>query len=361
MKVRLRIVSAVAALALGLALLIPAQAAPDKSDRTPENNARLEKKALKELKVPAVFAKEAPAGVEDLKAIQAHIRKVLQRVAPAVVGVRIGPGSGSGVVVSAEGHVLTAGHVSGKPDQEALIIFPDGRKAKGKTLGANRGIDSGMIQITEKGKWPYVEMGDYAKVKAGNWCLALGHPRGVIPGRTPPVRLGRVLTVNKSWVRSDCTLVGGDSGGPLFDMSGKVIGIHSRIEGPITGNVHVPVDTYKDTWDRLVQGETWGSLFGLGGGRRPAPGAAYLGVQLEEGDDACTIVEVREDSPAEKAGLKVGDVLVSLDGKKITQLDEVSGMLGKKKVGDEVTVIVLRDKKETTLKVKLGKAPRNLR
>ena len=115
------------------------------------------------------------------------------------------------------------------------------------------------------------------------------------------------------------------------------------------------LDTYKDTWDRLVQGETWGSLFGLGGGRRPAPGAAYLGVQLEEGDDACTIVEVREDSPAEKAGLKVGDVLVSLDGKKITQLDEVSGMLGKKKVGDEVTVIVLRDKKETTLKIKLGK------
>jgi S1-C subfamily serine protease len=101
-------------------------------------------------------------------------------------------------------------------------------------------------------------------------------------------------------------------------------------------------------------------MFGLGGRRPgPAPGAPYMGVQLEEGDDACTVVEVRTGSPAEKAGLKVGDVLVSIAGQKITKLDEVSGLIGKKKAGEKVTVVVLRDKKETTLELELGKAPRN--
>src|SRR5207248_6192434 len=131
---------------------------------------------------------------------------------------------------------------------------------------------SGLIKITENGKkWPFAEMSDSAKLKKGQWCLSLGHPGGFRRGRAPVVRLGRVLKFDTTLIQTDCTLVGGDSGGPLFDMEGKVIGIHSRIGGAITANVHVPADTYTETWDRLVKGEA------LGGGAFARATDARLG------------------------------------------------------------------------------------
>ena len=141
-------------------------------------------------KLPAVLDKDAPASVAELKAIQEHVKAVLKKVVPATVGIRIGGAAGSGVIIDAEGHVLTAGHVSGTPERECTIILPDGKRVKGKTLGRNNGIDSGLIQIIDKGKWNFVEMGDSTKLKRGQWCLAVGHPGGFKPGRSPVVRLG---------------------------------------------------------------------------------------------------------------------------------------------------------------------------
>src|SRR5687767_1631473 len=104
-----------------------------------------------EAKLPPVLDKPAPETIEDLKAIQKQVRSVLDKVMPSTVGLRIGQGSGSGVIISKDGYVLTAGHVSGKDGREATVILPDGRKLKGKTLGANHGIDSGLIKITDEG------------------------------------------------------------------------------------------------------------------------------------------------------------------------------------------------------------------
>jgi S1-C subfamily serine protease len=209
----------------------------------------------------------APENVDDLAGIEKHVQKVIDKVTPAVVGIIVGPGSGSGVIVSEDGYVLTAGHVSGKPGQDATIILPNGTKLKGKTLGQNKGIDSGMIKIVtdnnKKAKFPYLDMGKSSDLKAGQWVLAIGHPGGFRLNRTPVVRVGRILTTNQFLIRTDCVLVGGDSGGPLFDMQGRVIGIHSRIGGKeITENVHVPVDTFRQTWDRLAKGESWGGVLG---------------------------------------------------------------------------------------------------
>src|SRR5690606_1520398 len=119
-------------------------------------------------------------------------------------------------------------------------------------------IDSGLMEITDQGDFPAVEMGDSSKLKRGQWVLALGHPGGFESGRRPVLRLGRILDVEDDAIRTDCTLVGGDSGGPLFDMQGRVIAIHSRIGGPLTANIHVPVNVYKENWDRLAAGEAWG-------------------------------------------------------------------------------------------------------
>jgi serine protease Do len=296
---------------------------------------------------PVVFDK-APENVDQLKALQKQVHEVLDKVLPCTVGVQIGAAQGSGVIVSKDGYVLTAGHVSAQPDRDVTLILRDGKKVKGKTLGNNRAIDSGMIKITDEGDWPFLEMGKSADLKRGQWVIAAGHPGGYRQGRTPPVRLGRVLDNNDNVIRTDCTLVGGDSGGPLFDLDGKVVGIHSRIGGTITSNMHVPVDTYRATWDRLAKSEV------IGG--RDA-NAAYLGIASDPDTKECKIKEVNADSPADKAGIKADDVITKLDGQKIENFDDLARVLGKKKAGDKVDVEVKRGEETLTLKVTLGKRP----
>jgi serine protease Do len=296
---------------------------------------------------PPALDKLAPETVQDLRVIQERVKKVMDKVTPAVVGIRIRNAAGSGVIINKDGYVLTAGHISGEPDREALVILPDGRKLKGKTLGKNAAIDSGMIRITGEGEWPFVEMGDSSRLKPGAWCLALGHPEGFRPGRTPVLRLGRVLGLDDKAIRTDCALVGGDSGGPLFDLDGKVIGIHSRIGDNLTMNLHVPVDTYRATWGRLAKGEVWG-----GRGRGP-----YIGVELDDQPTGCRIVKVEKDSPAEKAGLKANDVVIRFGKEQVEDPDDLVTLIGEHKPGDEVSVRVRRGKKILELKIVIGRHP----
>jgi serine protease Do len=307
-------------------------------------------------KLSAILENGTPTTLDELKEIQEQTRKVLAKVVPATVGLRVGGASGSGVIISEDGYILTAGHVSGKPDQTVDVIFADGKILKGKSLGQNKGIDSGMIKISEEGKYPFVAMGKSGGLAKGTWVITTGHPGGYKPGRSPVVRLGRVLDASNSVIRTDCTLVGGDSGGPLFDMHGNVVGIHSRIGPNIKDNYHVPVDTYRDTWDRLVKGESWGGgLFGPVTPATPAP--AYLGLQFDPDTKEPRVIEVAKDSPAAKAGIQIGDVLSQFDGKAIKTFEELTGFLTKRKPGDEVALEVVRDNKPVTLKLTLGKKP----
>jgi serine protease Do len=294
---------------------------------------------------------KAPASVAELRALQARVKKVLEKVVPCTVGLQIGGASGSGVLVDKEGRILTAGHVSGRPDRDATVIFHDGKRAKGKTLGKNDGIDSGMLQITDKGNWPFVELGSSRDLKKGQWCVAVGHPGGYQPGRAPVVRVGRILEVNRYLIVTDNTLVGGDSGGPLFDLDGKVIGIHGRIGPTITANIHVPVDTYRETWDRLAKGESWGG-FALSSSAS-APG--YLGVQGDVNDDECRVTDVTKGSPAEKAGIKADDVITKFDGKTVGNLEELADLVKKKRPGAEVQLELVRGGETVALKVKIGR------
>jgi serine protease Do len=291
--------------------------------------------------LPAALAKPAPDGLDDLKAIQQQVRKVVEKVVPCTVNVRDGGGQGSGVIVSEDGLVLTAGHVSREAGRDVTVTLADGRRVKARTLGANKEIDSGMLKITDAGKWPHVELGKSADLQKGQWVITVGHPGGYKPDRSPPIRLGRVIEASSSLIRTDCTIVGGDSGGPLFDMSGKVVGIHSRIGAPLSFNIHVPVDTYRETWDRLVKGEVW-------------PAVPYLGFKADRTSPRCRIAEVVKGSPADKGGLKVDDVIVRFDGTKIEDFDELGELLKKKKPGQEVALEVLRGDDIVTLKIVVG-------
>ena len=272
---------------------------------------------------------------------------------PATVSLRVGNSQGSGVIIDREGRILTAGHVSGEVGRDATIIFPDGRRLHGKTLGANNGIDSGMAIITEKSDFTFVEMAKSATLKKGDWCLSLGHPGGYKPGRPPVVRLGRIQNLDAKTLVSDCALVGGDSGGPLFDMHGRVIGIHSRIGGRVNSNVHVPIDTYTRTWDRLAAGEVWGSVFSVFDFLKPAE--AYLGIRSVMDKKSLRIESITPGSPAEKAGLKINDVIRKIDNQKLATPDELGAFLKARRPGTQINVYVQRGGKAVSVAVVLGK------
>src|ERR1700722_13933802 len=157
--------------------------------------------------LPAAFTKKIPECIQDLQDIEQHVQKLVEQVMPATVNLRIGNVQGSGVIVNREGYILTAGHVSGAANRDVTIILHDSRRLKGRTLGANNDIDSGMVRITEKADFDHADMADSRVVPKGTWCLSLGHPGGHKPGRPPVVRLGRVQQSAVNFIVSDCTLV----------------------------------------------------------------------------------------------------------------------------------------------------------
>ena len=309
----------------------------------------------------SVLRKPVPEGPGDLRIIQQTVKDVLKRVIPATVGLRIGASAGSGVIISEDGYILTAGHVSGEPGQPCDVLLSDGRIVKGKTLGQNTAIDSGLIKITTPGKYPFVGMGQSKNLAKDQWCIAVGHPRGYIPGRTPVVRVGRVLFTSNDVIRTDNALVGGDSGGPLFDTEGNVIGIHSRINLTMESNFHVPVETYRVTWDRLAKGESWGG--GPFGVRRPRPVPAksgFMGVSFDVETNDLVLTGVTEGQPAAKAGLKVGDVILEIDSVKLKVRDDLLKFMSKKKAGETVNVTVKRGEETKTFTLKLIERPADL-
>jgi serine protease Do len=292
-----------------------------------------------------IFAGEAPQSIDELKALESHLQSLAKKVIPCTVGVRVGAAQGSGVIISEDGYVLTAAHVVGRPNIDVTFVLHDGRTVKGKTLGMNRSIDAGLMKISGDEKWPHLEMGKSAALKEGQWCIATGHPGGYEKGREPVLRFGRVLKNHDTVIMTDCTLVGGDSGGPLFDMDGNVIGINSRIAGPLNANMHVPVDTFRDTWDRLVAAEAWGSMPGQ---------TPFLGVQGEPEAKDAKIAKVYPNTPAEKAGLQTGDVILKFDGHEITDFASLSKLVGDQAPGDKVKLEVKRGDETINVEVVIG-------
>lgn len=294
---------------------------------------------VEQASAPADSAEKAPT--LDLKAMERRIKATLAKVTPAVVAVS----GGSGVVVSEDGYVLTVAHVGSRSGRRLWVTFPDGRRVQARTLGNDRGVDAGMIKLSGNGPYPHVDMGVSKDIEPGQWCLALGYPVSFERGKSPAVRVGRVLSNRDTSIVTDCTIMGGDSGGPLFDIDGNVIGISSRCDGRLTVNIHVPVDCYQNTWDRLAQSEDFNSL---------SRGIAFLGVARDEETDAAKIGEVFPRTGASRAGIKAGDVFLKFDGEELSKYSELPPLIEKHKPGDEVEIVLRRGDETITVKARLG-------
>lgn len=196
---------------------------------------------------------------DNLDTFNPVLTGVADRCREATVGIIAPDGSmGSGVIVSEDGLILTAAHVLPKAGGDIVIVLRDGRQVAGKALGLNHDIDSGMARITVKGKYPAAPIAKSHTMWEGDWCIAFGHGGGVQTDRPAPMRLGRMLHVTSKtksirWLTTDCTVISGDSGGPLFDLQGNVIGIHSNIGMSVLVNRHVPISAYHAQWDELAE------------------------------------------------------------------------------------------------------------
>lgn len=328
---------------------------------------------MKRLLVPARFLLLAaslliPSGLavadvpEALQQRQQQLFASLTKVRGAVVGVSDGFGVGSGVVVSRDGIVLTASHVvdsghgqRGRRQSTVRITFPDGKEYTASVLGKNRDADAAILRINDsppdQNGFPFAEMGRTTRTENGEWCFALGHPGGYRPERAAPVRIGRVLSIGNRTVVSDCAILLGDSGGPLFNMKGEVIGIHSMITSLIIENRHVAIDCYHDDWDRLLQGEQWGRLRSMDNELAASP---FFGVKLKWKDFVPEVVSVVAGSPAETSGFQAGDVLLKIQGEPIADRLDLGTTLDLLEEGQQIKVQIRRSDAEDVLTMITG-------
>lgn len=303
---------------------------------------------------PGFNDKVAPETIEDFREIQEALQKGLERARAATVCLQMGGGSGSAVIISEDGLVLTAAHVTSKVGAEITVVMEDGRKLKGKALGLNSETDSAMLQITDDGPFPFAKVDLDDTTKLGDWVYSLGHSGGFDKERGINVRVGRLVRSAETTIQSDCVLIGGDSGGPLFNMAGELIGIHSRVGASREESMHVPLREFQRHWEDLKKGE----FIGEGGfAEKPVPGSGFLGVITEEAKEGgLKVTEIWEGGPAEKAGLKVDDRIIEVDGKKATQ-EALEDRLGKISKGDQINLKWVRGEETTEKAITLEPRP----
>ncbi|MCS7034379.1 MAG: S1C family serine protease [Phycisphaerae bacterium] len=305
-------------------------------------------------------ADPVPVTADSLRAVERQVQRILPEIRAATVALRFASGgAGSGVLVSPDGLILTAGHVSGTPGRVAEVILEDGRRFRGKSLGRNGVEDAGMIQIEfEEGSpvpnLPTVTLGRSSTVEPGTWVVALGHPGGWRSDRPAVLRVGRVIRQG-IFIQTDAVLVGGDSGGPLFTLDGKLIGIHSRIGAPNHDNRHVPIDKFTATWERLAAGEDWNPIEDAMGWLRNSP---WLGVAIEDDPAGARITLVDQAGPAREAGLQPGDIITSFNGKQVVNADDLRTLIRSSKIGENVEIGLIRESGEAdVVSITLSRRP----
>jgi len=210
-------------------------------------------------------AQDSAEQVQTPEALQRRIQRLAPDLIAATVAVLPGGGSGSGVIISPEGLVLTAAHVTDEPGKEIRVLLADGRSLPARSLGVDSTTDAGMVQIDAPGPFPWRPAIEEANYKVGDLVLATGHPGGPVEGRQPPLRIGRIRSAGDGGgftepLTTTATVISGDSGGPLWNLDGEVIGIHSNIAMSYSTNNHVTLTAFRERWDELLEGANIGQV-----------------------------------------------------------------------------------------------------
>jgi serine protease DegQ len=269
---------------------------------------------------------------------------------------------GSGVIVSPQGYILTNYHVVEGAD-EIQVVLPDGRKGAGKLVGSDPETDLAVVRI-EMDKLPVVAMGQVEQAKVGDVVLAIGNPFGV--GQTVTMgiisALGRNnLHINhfENFIQTDAAINFGNSGGALIDTQGNLLGINSAIYSQTGGSVGIgfaiPVSTARSVLDAIIkEGHVVRGWIGVESQEITPEMAHSFGLDRDTG---AIIAGVVRNGPADKAGMKPGDILLSVDGKPVKDTNEMLNLIAQLSPGGESTLRILRKSRESELHLIVGKRP----
>jgi S1-C subfamily serine protease len=297
----------------------------------------------------------------DAEALDAYSRAVVSvaaRLTPSVAslgvfrrarGGRILEGGGSGVAITSDGFVLTSAHVVAGTATRGRATFPDGRDLDFSVVGAEPLSDLAVLRLAEGGLTA-AELGDAERLQVGQLVVAIGNPHGfggsvtagVVSalGRSLPTRAGTASRIVDNVIQTDAALNPGNSGGALADGRGRVVGINTAVAGVGLG-LAVPINaaTRRIIGGLMSEGRFRRAYLGLGAGERPLP--PRLARQL--GRERCVeIVQIVDGSPADRAGLRPGELLVALDGRPVEGTNELQRLLVAELIGAEVEFTVAR-------------------
>ena len=270
-------------------------------------------------------------------------------------------GTGSGFILSDDGIIMTNAHVVDGAD-DIIVRLTDKREFKGKVLGTDPQTDIAIVKIEAK-NLPTLKIGDSSKLKVGEWVAAIGSPFGL----DNTVTAGIVSALSRSlpsdqyvpFIQTDVAVNPGNSGGPLFNMKGEVVGINSQIfstSGGFMGlSFAIPIDLAMQIKDQLVTaGHVTRGYVGVYIQELTQELADSFGLKTPEG---ALVTKVEKGSPAEKAGLREGDVIVSVNGKKVTSSVSLPMLVSTIRPNAKADMQIIRDRKEINLSVTVGKSP----
>ena len=266
---------------------------------------------------------------------------------------------GSGFIIDEKGIVVTNNHVI--QDAEDIIIRVNGDKEfKAKVIGSDPLSDIAILQLETKEKFTPVKFGNSDNARIGDWVIAIGNPfglggtvtSGIISARNRSIGLSRY----EDYIQTDASINSGNSGGPLFDMNGDVIGINTAIlgrSGSIGIGFAIPSNSAKIVIDQLIEfGETKRGWLGV---RIQDVTKEIAEVEKLDEPRGALVASVAENSPSDKAGVKAGDIILEFNGEKIKVMKELPMIVARTEVGKKVKVKIWRDKKEITKTITLGR------
>ena len=266
---------------------------------------------------------------------------------------------GSGFIIDEKGIVITNNHVI--QDADDIIVRVNGdQEFKAKVLGADPLMDIAVLQLETNEKFIPVAFGDSDKARIGDWVIAIGNPfglggtvtAGIISARNRSIGLSRY----EDFIQTDASINSGNSGGPLFDMEGNVIGINTAIlgrNGSIGIGFSIPSNSAQIVINQLIEfGETKRGWLGV---RIQDVTKEIAEVEKLDKPRGALVASVAENSPSEKAGIKAGDIILEFNGERINQMKELPAIVARTQVGKNVEVKIWRDKQEIIKKVLLGR------
>jgi len=273
-------------------------------------------------------------------------------------------GAGSGFFISQDGFIVTNNHVVADAT-EIKVKMADGREMPARLIGRDEATDLAVIKV-EGNDYKYVSFEETADPRVGDWVIAIGNPFGLGGTATAGIvsakarDIGGAESPYTDFLQIDAAINRGNSGGPTFDIHGRVIGVNSAIYSPTGGSVGIgfaiPAETAKRITTQLMRGETIERGY-LGVQIQTLAPEAAAALGLPEGTKGASVGEVTEGGPAARAGVQIGDIVTAVNGQAVTNNTELTRRVGNAKAGDNLRLEILRDGRRQTINVRAGRRP----